>query len=267
MCVNRDGLNFEESLRACEDIGMSLLSEEFSTIEYENLFSSYEEYAFQKEVTSYWVRPLKRNNTTCSAIVRHRSTITPYSSNCTQKLRAVCIGPALVMPPTTLQGTCPPSSFIEEAQHCDEKFKWTKDENSSTCVTHNFLIMWEHILESQDIERAKFSLASLVDDITSPADVRKLPTFLKELLPRILILFRDVDNTRKSDLGRSFPETVAELVSRVMLKTHAWNGIPQEERRDTSDELDNIVQEFSSELARLVARASNVVSNAYHSER
>ncbi|XP_077527721.1 uncharacterized protein LOC144139152 [Haemaphysalis longicornis] len=152
------------------------------------------------------------------------------------------------MPPRRLQGTCPPSSVIDEAQHCDEKFKWTKDDNSSTCVTHNFRLTWKHILESQDINATTFWLASLVDNITSPADVRKMPSLLKELLRRIPNLFSGVDDSEKSDLRRSFAEAVAELVSRVMLKTHAWKGIPQEERRDTSAELDNIVQEFASEL-------------------
>ncbi|XP_049517695.1 uncharacterized protein LOC119441924 isoform X2 [Dermacentor silvarum] len=88
-CVNHSYLTYEESVKACNAVGMNLLPENLDINTYENLLMAYGEHGRHRDHTFFWLSSPRRNH--CLALVRNYTISIVDGINCSMRLRSLCV--------------------------------------------------------------------------------------------------------------------------------------------------------------------------------
>ncbi|XP_072142628.1 uncharacterized protein [Dermacentor andersoni] len=104
-CENHSKLPYEESVKACNAVGMNLLPEGLDINTYENLLMAYGNSRRHSEAAVYWLSSVKSDSNHCMALVHNYTTFIVDGINCSTKLRSLCVFANIITLPPIVETT------------------------------------------------------------------------------------------------------------------------------------------------------------------
>ncbi|XP_075538006.1 uncharacterized protein LOC142572637 isoform X2 [Dermacentor variabilis] len=104
-CENHSKLTYDESVKACNAVGMNLLPEGLDTNTYENLLMAYGNSRHHPDSSVYWLSSPKSDRNQCIALVHNYTTFIVDGLNCSTKLRSFCVFANIITLPPIVKTT------------------------------------------------------------------------------------------------------------------------------------------------------------------
>lgn len=277
VCVSREELTFKESVKVCEELGMTLFPNlHLETKEHDMLFEN-------DTYTSFWVVPEIRDVSKCAVI--HDNNFVQMDADCSEKHHAVCTFDTII--PTVPSNLCDPftgcSSMVVTGQTnsprsqsstkvaTSETFTiWFPPEGTDAgvattassdpclviggtaipgqdvlnCGSKKVREVWNDITSSKSIDEVVGGLQDLRTNAGVQFDIQGMPLQLAKLLQNVDELVANLSSAEKASKTHELANSIVDLAGETMEKREGWSRMAEKERLNAAVGLVNSVEDF-----------------------